>query len=425
MHKVSATSAVPRAYEKQIPVHPATIAATLYTSLYTQVSNIFLVLGSLFSQSTTGLPNKATVGAPSAEPERPVPDAIKPRPAAPPAKIEPPRQPVNKQLTTSRFSGELFEGFDPCKNLDAHKKYIVQKALGRWKELNLTCDYTIEKFQDNSDFTLKPNKIPAYFNRLIEIPTEMPEIEYTSGYYDYIGSPLEHIKSFFVNFANKYLGGGVLGKGFVQEEIMMLQTPDMFTALFHRPGHRTRVAGEGALQGSPAPLIFNGVHRVLEIDNCLYGHGLYNTTPLEIEKQNLVRVLENAVEFNSLAIAAPILRDKTPELQFHLNTICDIINTVYAGFFLAIMSAANESKGCFIGSGLFGCGAFNNNPILVICIKILIAHCLGAQLKLYGVSEEQMQTAREVWRSAFGAGMHRPCIVSAAIHLNEALRSYT
>lgn len=34
-----------------------------------------------------------------------------------------------------------------------------------------------------------------------------------------------------VDFANKFLGGGVLTHGCVQEEIMMLESPEMLTSL--------------------------------------------------------------------------------------------------------------------------------------------------------------------------------------------------
>lgn len=49
-------------------------------------------------------------------------------------------------------------------------------------------------------------------------------------YIDYSSKIEDHKDATFVDFANKYIGGGILGTGATQEEILFLIHPESFSA---------------------------------------------------------------------------------------------------------------------------------------------------------------------------------------------------
>lgn len=324
--------------------------------------------------------------------------------------------------------------------LDDRKQYLAQKGINAFKAFNLgESGYKLKQFENNKMFELNlaNDEYPNYFQETIKLNSDFPNIKTTETPYLYDDSsrpiasasaaaanpPNEHKRNdsesthfqekvFYVNPANKILGGHTLAKnhGFALEEMMMYETPDMLSALFEEQPLRTRIDGEGPMEGNPAPLLFEGVHRVLNIDGSLYGFGMDGQENLyrknrNIQEGNLVSQLDQPITYNSLAIAAPRLSNESKNRD--IEPLADLFNTLYAGFSLAKASATNnnaiqESISCLIHSTLIGCGMFKNDRSCSICLQALVANHLGVSLTIHCVDSEILNEAKSLWTKAFG-----------------------
>lgn len=252
-----------------------------------------------------------------------------------------------------------------------------------------------------NDFILSSTQIPSYFqNPLRSGPSTAT---YTPNFYSY--SPCSpNFKQFWVDFANRTLGGGCFTEGFVQEEIMICEIPSFAAVIAanqdpKRPGWcalRTRVGGAASnrvLLGNPTPWLFEGITRTLNVVNC-YGKQ-FDTFPLAQILMDALPV--NEPNLNVLAMAAPRLySNKLPE-QTNLNTIRDLFNTAYAGFILARQSAAQDKKQCLINTGPIGAGLFDNNKIVVYLAQRLAAHQLDIAIAFYGYDSVEAQLGEKIF----------------------------
>lgn len=308
--------------------------------------------------------------------------------------------------------------------MPANKKVIVNKAKARFEELGLQSNFTLHQFASDEPFRFTNcSPVPQYFYKVIQTPKSIPETQYTSAYYDYaVYDPNK--ENIWVDFANQWLGGGVLNEGNVQEETMAQETPELLavcadkdpkTGGTYQTRYHTVVSNSGGkvITGVPTPILIKSVHRVLALDaNKLYGDKLYSIPTDKIEKGYGITVLDKPVKYNLLAMAAPRL--VTSQQQFALPTIHDLFNTVYAGFSMA-------NKDCMIHSGLIGCGVFGNHPYVAIILQVLAAQIQGVPLYLHGVSDEQMQAVKVLWNRAFNGAPEHLTIHDCLLRLHEAL----
>lgn len=320
------------------------------------------------------------------------------------------RTPVNREggvHTRNIGAGYPLLNINEHRGISPNKRYVFQMAQEQFKQFGLQSNFTIEQYQSPEAFHLYQNHTPGYFQDKISIFNS--DVTSTKEYYDYrVNDPAK--EEIWVDFANRYLGGGALGHGFVQEEIMVAETPELAGVVadtdpktndqyLTRKGPNMNISDE-VLKGSPQPLLIKGIHRVLGVNSkTLYGNKIDQVTLDQVKRD--VTLLEKPVKYNLLAIAAPRLLSKSTRDQFGANTIKDLFNTVYSGFALAKNSAQKNGKECFIHSGLLGCGVFNNNPLAAIPVQMFAAHLLGATLKLYGVSDAEMSAAQAIFDKAF------------------------
>lgn len=277
------------------------------------------------------------------------------------------------------------------------KKYMIlhDEALHHFESLKLTATNDLRVLPDTSDFVLKPGTEPAYFGRpFVKLPIK--PIEPIKDFYDYAPDPDPKVTAFWTDFANLQLGGGVFGHGFVQEEIMCCEVPELANAAALSPGLHTRSPGKEVLAGSPTPVILMGVHRVIEFYSDRPGHpyGTEEFKALDVHRpQDYIRLLSSAVQFNVLAMAAPHLPDRSPEHQFGRDTLHDLFNTFVAGFTLAAEAAKSEGRHATVNTGKIGSGDFNNNPNVVYVLQGLAAELVGVNLRLWGYSTVEAKRA--------------------------------
>ena len=172
---------------------------------------------------------------------------------------------------------------------------------------------------------------------------------------------------FWVDFANKTLGGGVVGNGFVQEETMFLETPELANAPYrHRPPSAGRAA-TACCEGSPTPWIFRGANRVMNMDSGLGdivdpANKIQRWMKISVQELNHAdHPLHQAELINVLSMAAPLLPKYGPKAE--LTTVKDLFNTFVAGFSLA--ESAGHGQPIRVHTGPIGAGVFNNDPVVV------------------------------------------------------------
>jgi len=231
-------------------------------------------------------------------------------------------------------------------------------------------------------FVLKTGGAPAYFAK--PFVNHAPGIEATTSYYDYNADPKHgQGNDVWVDFANKFLGGGVFRDGFVQEEVMFLETPELANAAATKSVD-TRIPNEtpskidGPLEGSPQPWFFGNVTRVTTIDTAAIGDVTKASRDL-VDKSSTVHAPQS---FNVVAIAAPKLASKAD--QTNPAVVQDLFNSFMAGFTLARAHASTTQP--WINTGAIGAGAFNNSRTVVYVLQDLAARQLGVNLKWWGYS---------------------------------------
>ncbi|KAK3092078.1 hypothetical protein FSP39_024998, partial [Pinctada imbricata] len=155
-----------------------------------------------------------------------------------------------------------------------------------------------------------------------------------------------------VDFANKILGGGVLGQGCVQEEIRFLICPEMLV---------TRLFTE-CLEKNES-LIMYGCERFSKYDGyaqTFKWDGNFDDKTLRDEWGRLCT--------DVVAIDALVIREFGR--QFKMDQIRRELNKAYCGFLSHGMKAENLSAVC---TGNWGCGAFGGDKRLKALIQLIAA----------------------------------------------------
>jgi hypothetical protein len=214
--------------------------------------------------------------------------------------------------------------------------------------------------------------------------------------YDYYNDPSYH--TFWVNFANENLGGGVFGRGFVQEEIMCTEMPLLAGYIAKEKNYnfgsrpnaiKTRFVNNKSY--SPRPIIIANLNRVIDITG--YGHRDLDGKQIN----NLYNNIAIQKEINVLAMAAPDLKkfdsniknDRSKTFRditcnrrgLTNNVIADLFHTFVCGFELIASTAQYQNKPILVNSGKIGSGDFRNDPILVAVLQYIATQYIGS---IYG-----------------------------------------
>jgi len=366
---------------------------------------------------------------------------------------------IKKYISSDLFSNDNYYNFinnniSKNNNFLKKKKNLFMEGIEKIRNNQDTITYMkydntyCVKYDESSENITYPD----YFDRLIYL--DIPELkmqseetkyhikqesqsmktQYDSAFPEgkYSFNKDDNSYDVWVAFANAYMGGGIFSYGFVQEEIMYLEIPQI-SALLHELGvlankdtykgnydtskFRTRVKNPLTIyspkvisEACPTPILVQNVTRVLDIK--AYGRG---EKPSNLENMNnYYSIIKKQSGINVLAIAAPnvkpSLKDKGYTKQYHnfknivLYTkfpesyakfiIYDLFNTIVKGFELAIMSSPPNTP-ITVHSGKLGSGDFKNDPVLVGALhhiaKLYINHIykiiFDVKLWYYGDSE--------------------------------------
>lgn len=148
--------------------------------------------------------------------------------------------------------------------------------------------------------------------------------------------------SAWVDFANKYIGGGVLGSGFLQEEKLFMSYPELLTSLLF-------------------------VERLG--DNEVFSINILNS------KDSVEIIGMDAIDFS-----------RNPNKQYSFPCIERELNKAYLGF-----SKANSQK---ISTGKWGCGAFGGDPQLKFIIQWLACSMAGKEMIFYSGNDIRLSNLK-------------------------------
>ncbi|XP_042228893.1 poly(ADP-ribose) glycohydrolase-like isoform X2 [Homarus americanus] len=172
------------------------------------------------------------------------------------------------------------------------------------------------------------------------------------------------------DFANKYLGGGVLGLGCVQEEIRFVLSPELIVSrLFTQ-----------ALGKSEA-LIITGVEQYNDstgyASTFSWKGSHEDTTPVDAWGRRLCQVTAiDALHFT-----------RQPQVQYRPTFVRRELNKAYAGF-----KVLNNSPGVQIAvaTGNWGCGAFKGDPRLKSLIQLAVCGYIGRDVAYFTFGDQKL-----------------------------------
>jgi poly(ADP-ribose) glycohydrolase len=167
-----------------------------------------------------------------------------------------------------------------------------------------------------------------------------------------------------VDFANKYLGGGVLRAGCVQEEIRFVINPELFVSMIFT--QQLDHLESAFIIGVERTSKFKGYGRSFKYN------GDHNDSYIKFDKWNrrLTEIVAlDATHYN------PSLKKY---IQFSGKETLREMNKLYTGF------KENEysilKKGSYIATGNWGCGAYNGDLELKSLLQILVASVAGKNI---------------------------------------------
>ncbi|XP_011689783.1 PREDICTED: poly(ADP-ribose) glycohydrolase-like [Wasmannia auropunctata] len=173
-----------------------------------------------------------------------------------------------------------------------------------------------------------------------------------------------------VDFANKYVGGGVLGLGCVQEEIRFVICPELMVTML--------VTEE--LDDTEA-LVVTGIERYSKYEGYSNTFKWKGDFVDETPRDNSGRRMTSIVAIDALYF-------RQSSLQFNMDNINRELNKAYVGF---VGSDTCKNNLPAIATGNWGCGAFRGNPKLKVLIQLMAAAAAGRSMVYFTFGDTKLR----------------------------------
>jgi Poly (ADP-ribose) glycohydrolase (PARG) len=161
-----------------------------------------------------------------------------------------------------------------------------------------------------------------------------------------------------VDFANEYLGGGVLRKGCVQEEIRFSVAPELLAAMILSP----RMTPDEAI-------VMRGAERFAATRG--YAQKFEYAGPFNDPSPHLA---DGSVDVDFVAIDAIDYRRGDPKAQYRDDAMLRELDKARVGF-------KRDARNLAVATGNWGCGAFLGDPALKAVLQWMAASSEGRALR--------------------------------------------
>lgn len=193
-----------------------------------------------------------------------------------------------------------------------------------------------------------------------------------------------------VNFADHGLFRFWRSPLFAQDEIQVLEHPDLGRLESHLSSWTLSRPKTESSFGRPTPWLIKGVKRHGVVHG-VYGDQLMHLTPKEAK--SYVSRLSTPTESNILAMAAISHGSGSAGRNYNSHDILKQFQTAFTAFKGAKQEAMREGKPLVIQTGNWGTGAFGNDPELMAIIQILAARYAGVDRLDYYTHDANGQRA--------------------------------
>jgi len=174
-----------------------------------------------------------------------------------------------------------------------------------------------------------------------------------------------------VDFANKLIGGGVLGRGCAQEEIRFLICPELIISRLFT----------AELQDTEC-LIITGAERYNTYtgysDTFRFNGNFIDTTPRDEQNRRMTTIV---------AIDALVIKED--QHQYFPASIVRELNKAFCGF----VDLYSPPPLAPIATGHWGCGAFKGSKELKSIIQLMAASQAGRSIYFYPFNDSEFETA--------------------------------
>ncbi|XP_043214606.1 poly(ADP-ribose) glycohydrolase-like isoform X2 [Amphibalanus amphitrite] len=211
------------------------------------------------------------------------------------------------------------------------------------------------------------------FSRRFLSPSELPDWSASEARLPALSCHSEgliedQLGSLQVDFANKFVGGGVLGDGCVQEEIRFLINPELIVArLFTEVLDATEC------------LVVTGCERFSQFEG-------YADTFKWTAKATDPSPLDEFGRRSTQVVALDAVHFTQPQRQYMKHFLLREMNKAYVGF-----SWAGGGPLPPVATGNWGCGAFNGDPHLKALLQLMAAALAGREVIYLTFGDEMLR----------------------------------
>lgn len=182
----------------------------------------------------------------------------------------------------------------------------------------------------------------------------------------------------YINFANREIGGGVFRNGFVQEEFLLCQM-DALAFLSHAKQNGCKVTDENT--------IIIQCNKIYDMDPDLYANSMNYRNGDLIPLEKPIPIL-----FTCL----PAIKFPSPVAKYTYMQLMTLLKRCYTAFrdSLNLMKSLQYKK-LIINTGMWGCGAYNNDPVTIFKIQMYCTALLQNEYDfeiVYHMSDKQKYT---------------------------------
>lgn len=268
--------------------------------------------------------------------------------------------------------------------VNAHKLLCILNYFQRMMEVDRL---TPDKLCQEVRFSRKFESTPKSFEKWLQSNRKLTNVYmYESGVMEDLTPP----NSIHVDFANKFIGGGVLTKGAVQEEIRFLISPECLVSLMifecfedNEVGYIIGTEKMNKVEGYAQNMRFSGDY---ERNN--YGYWRDDTI-----------------------LAMDAIHFMNPRDQYAKHMILRELNKAFLGF--------DDREKVNIITGKWGCGAFKGDPQLKFVIQWLACSEAGKEMHFCSLGEKTLKSAETLVKILSQSGKKVKDVVDQMFRFKE------